>query len=145
MRSALDIFPLSSLSVDDTRHAGSVFAATLQPGDIVALFGDLGAGKTEFVRGSCEALGVDGAVVTSPTFTIVNEYEGDDATVFHFDAFRLRSEAEFYDLGYEEYFFGRAISFVEWPDRLPTVLGGLDVIRVQFEHCGGSRRTISIQ
>lgn len=141
--SASDIFPVSSQSVGDTRSAGAEFALTLKPGDVVALEGDLGAGKTEFVRGSCEALGVQADLVTSPTFTIVNEYEGRDAGVFHIDAYRLKSEAEFYELGYEDYFRGHAISFVEWPDRLPNVLSGDEVIRIRFEHGGGSRRTIS--
>ncbi|MFV1979774.1 MAG: tRNA (adenosine(37)-N6)-threonylcarbamoyltransferase complex ATPase subunit type 1 TsaE [Rhodothermia bacterium] len=134
-----------SESVDDTRRAGAEFAATLKPGDVIALEGDLGAGKTEFARGACEALGVGGNLVTSPTFTIVNEYEGTETTIFHIDAYRLKSEAEFFDLGCEEYFLGHAISFVEWPDRLPTILSGKHVIRVRFEHRGGSQRTISIQ
>jgi len=139
------MFPVSSQSVADTRRAGEEFAAALKPGDIIALEGELGAGKTEFVRGSCAALGVPAYLVTSPTFTIVNEYRGTEATVFHIDAYRLQSEAEFYDLGYEDYFLTSAISFVEWPDRLPSILGADDVIRIRFEHQGDNRRTISIR
>lgn len=145
MSRASDIFPVLSQSVADTRRAGEAFAATLKPGDIITLEGELGSGKTEFVRGSCAALGVPDELVTSPTFTIVNEYGGTDATIFHIDAYRLKSESEFYDLGYEDYFRGYAISFIEWPDRLPTILGGDDVIRIRFEHRGDSLRTISIQ
>lgn len=145
VRATPDIFPVASQSVDDTRRAGAEFAATLKPGDVIALEGDLGTGKTEFARGACEALGVGGNLVTSPTFTIVNEYEGTETTIFHIDAYRLKSETEFFDLGYEEYFLGDAISFVEWPDRLPTILSGEHVIRIRFEHCGGSQRTISMQ
>jgi tRNA threonylcarbamoyladenosine biosynthesis protein TsaE len=143
--SASEIFPVSSKSVDDTRRAGAKLAAILKPGDIVALEGDLGAGKTEFVRGSCLALGVAENVVASPTFTIVNEYEGSSATIFHIDAYRLESESEFYDLGYEDYFLGEAISFIEWPERLPTILADTGVIRLRFEHKGDGRRTISIE
>jgi len=145
VRATPDIFPVASQSVDDTRRVGAEFAAALEPGDVIALEGDLGAGKTEFVRGACEALGVGGDLVTSPTFTIVNEYKGTETTIFHIDAYRLKSETEFFDLGYEEYFLGNAISFVEWPERLPTILSGEHVIRVRLEHRGGSQRTISIE
>ena len=109
-------FPVASDSVADTRRAGAEFASTLKAGDIVALEGDLGSGKTEFVRGACAELGIAAELVTSPTFTIVNEYDGGRIPVFHIDAYRLDSEAEFFDLGYEEYFSRPAVSFIEWPE-----------------------------
>ena len=138
-------FSFSSRSAEDTRQAGIQFAAHLKPGMIVALEGDLGSGKTEFVRGACKALGVDEEIVTSPTFVIVNEYPGLETTVFHIDAYRLESEAEFYDLGYEDYFSSDAISFVEWPERLPTVMSGPEVIHLRFEHLGGNNRRIDLR
>jgi tRNA threonylcarbamoyladenosine biosynthesis protein TsaE len=139
----LTLFPIESRSVDETRRAGAEFVDELKPGSIVALEGELGSGKTEFVRGACARLGVAEDVVTSPTFTIVNEYEARALTVFHIDAYRLKSESEFYDLGYEDYFMADGITFIEWPDRLPTILGGEDVVRLSFEHGEGQSRRIS--
>lgn len=135
----------NSRSVADTRSLAASFAPRLKPGDIVTLEGDLGSGKTEFVRGACEALGVPESVVTSPTFTIVNEYDGDDLTVFHIDAYRLKTESEFFDLGYEDYLSGDAIVFIEWPERVPTAVSGDDVIRIRFQHDGENRRTIFVE
>ena len=135
-------FPFSSTSADETRRAGGDFSKSLRAGDVVALEGDLGAGKTEFVRGACAAMGVEPELVTSPTFTIVNEYDGGRLPVCHIDAYRLESETEFYDLGYEEYFSRPGVSFVEWPEKLPTILGDEGVIRIRFEHHGANRRTI---
>lgn len=109
----------------------------------MALEGDLGAGKTEFVRGACEELGVDSEVVTSPTFTLVNEYDTDAITVFHIDAYRLESETEFFDLGYEDYLNDASICFVEWPERLPSVVPA-DAIRVKISHVEGGGRRLQI-
>ena len=145
MLPAPGLFPSSSSSVDQTRHLGAQLAAVLEPGDIVALQGDLGSGKTEFVRGACAALGVEPATVTSPTFTIVNEYAGRDVPIFHIDAYRLGSETEFYNLGYEDYFASDAIVFVEWPDRIAEILAGEAVTELAFEHLGGNSRRIDLR
>ena len=136
---------MNSRSVADTRRMGASLASRLEPGDIVALEGDLGAGKTEFVRGACTALGVPEDTVSSPTFTIVNQYNGHDVTVFHIDAYRLKTETEFFDLGYEDYLSSEAIVFLEWPERVPGVISGDDVIRVRFQHDGENLRTIYIE
>lgn len=135
----------NSRSVADTRRLGATFASRLAPGDIVALEGDLGSGKTEFVRGACKALGVPDDVVTSPTFTIVNEYSGEGTTVFHIDAYRLKTESEFFDLGYEDYLSGQAIVFIEWPERVSKTLAGGEVIWIRFQHDGENRRTIYVE
>ena len=89
------------------------FAGELKPGDIVSLDGDLGAGKTVFAKGLCEGLGVTD-VVSSPTYTLVNEYDGRDGKVYHFDVYRIGDEEELYDIGFTEYLDSGAISVIEW-------------------------------
>jgi tRNA threonylcarbamoyladenosine biosynthesis protein TsaE len=105
-----------------TAAFGWRLGALLFPGAVVALVGELGAGKTHLVRAVAEGLGVrDGRVVTSPTFVLVQEYQG-RVPISHFDAYRLRSEGEFADLGADEYFAGGGVCLVEWADRVPGVL-----------------------
>lgn len=102
---------------NETYLVAKEFALSLENGDIVLLHGDLGAGKTMFVKGVIKALGGDEDLVTSPTFTIVNEYEVNDKTVYHFDLYRLENPDELYNIGYEEYFYSDKICFVEWSER----------------------------
>jgi tRNA threonylcarbamoyladenosine biosynthesis protein TsaE len=106
---------------------GRRLAGLLFPGAVVALVGPLGAGKTHLVRAVAEGLGIaDSRVVTSPTFVLIQEYQG-RLPIYHFDAYRLRSVAEFFDLGGHEYFDGRGVCLVEWADR---VAGALPVVRL---------------
>ena len=107
-------------SVEETISFARTFGASLRRGDVVALSGDLGSGKTQFVKGACEAFGVR-EPVTSPTFVLLNRYSGMDEDgrellLFHFDLYRVRSIAEVYDLGYEEFFRGDGVCFIEWAD-----------------------------
>jgi tRNA threonylcarbamoyladenosine biosynthesis protein TsaE len=88
---------------------------------IFLFYGDMGAGKTTFIKSLCEVLGVKESV-TSPTFSIVNEYRGADATVYHFDFYRLKSQTEAFDMGYEEYFYSGAYCFIEWPEKIDDLL-----------------------
>ncbi|MCB0718811.1 MAG: tRNA (adenosine(37)-N6)-threonylcarbamoyltransferase complex ATPase subunit type 1 TsaE [Bacteroidetes bacterium] len=111
-----------SRSPEETARAGSTLSTLLNPGDIVALHGDLGAGKTEFVRGVCSGLGIDPRVVNSPTFAIVNEYRGGSVPVFHLDVYRIKHLDELVELGYEDYFFGDGICLVEWPSHIEELL-----------------------
>jgi tRNA threonylcarbamoyladenosine biosynthesis protein TsaE len=105
-----------------TEALGRRLGALLFPGAVVALVGPLGAGKTHLARALAEGLGVaDSRVVTSPTFVLIQEYQG-RLPVYHFDAYRLRSEAEFLDLGALEYFDGDGVCLVEWADRVPGCL-----------------------
>jgi tRNA threonylcarbamoyladenosine biosynthesis protein TsaE len=105
-----------------TAAFGRRLGSLLFPGAVVALVGELGAGKTHLARAIAEGLGVpDGRVVTSPTFVLVQEYEG-RLPVYHFDAYRLRSEGEFADLGADEYFQAGGVCLVEWADRVPGAL-----------------------
>ena len=106
-----------SHSSEETIQFGTSFARSLQNGDIVALFGDLGTGKTHFIAGVCRGLGVRGHVA-SPTFTIINEYPAVDRTVVHIDLYRMTSRHEVADLGIEEYFTERHICLVEWAERM---------------------------
>jgi len=143
MRIPGGLFPVVSESVQDTRRVAADFATLLVAGDVVALYGDLGTGKTEFVRGVCENFGIDAASVTSPTFTIVNEYKGDQVTIYHVDAYRIEDESEIFDLGFEEYLSEAAIVFVEWPERIPSLLDDA-VIRLRFEHRTETARQITL-
>jgi tRNA threonylcarbamoyladenosine biosynthesis protein TsaE len=111
----------TTLSAEQTKALGASFAALLEPGDVVSLSGDLGAGKTVFVQGACEALGVH-ARVQSPSFVLVREYAGERADVVHADAYRLGSLQELIDLGYEDLFSPDAVLFIEWGDAVDALL-----------------------
>ena len=100
----------------ETEQAGAKFAEKLRAGDVVALFGGLGAGKTAFVRGMCRGLGIE-CQVSSPTFTIVNEYPG-KIPLFHFDMYRLNSADELFDIGWEDYIERGGICAVEWSENV---------------------------
>ncbi len=120
------MMPTRTTSEQETRDVARAMAETLRRGDVVALYGDLGAGKTQFVKGLCEALSVR-EPVTSPTFVILNRYSGIERSgkplfIFHFDLYRVQSADEIYDLGYEEFLFGDGISVVEWGERLGPLL-----------------------
>lgn len=107
-------------SEEETCALGEKIGALLKPGDIVCLTGDLGAGKTHFTSGAAKALGVKD-YITSPTFTIVNEYNDCDTDVYHFDLYRLSSYEELLDIGFEEYAEKQAILFIEWADCVPEL------------------------
>ena len=99
----------------ETEALGERLAAHLHPGDVIAYTGDLGAGKTAFTRGLARGLGVTDRV-TSPTFTIVNEYEGGRLPLFHFDLYRMDSPEELFDIGWEEYLARGGVCAVEWSE-----------------------------
>ena len=117
-------------------------AASLQPGDVVALTGELGAGKTCFVQGATAALGVRDRVA-SPTFVIVREYRG-RARVVHVDVYRLGSLAELEDLGYDDVFSPDAITFVEWADAVEGALPD-DRLDVTLDRGDGDERRIAVR
>ena len=119
----------------------SGFARSLTAGSVILLSGDLGAGKTAFVRGLAEGLGIDPGLVISPTFTLIQEYRGGRLALHHVDLYRLRS-IEVDDLGLEELTLEGGVTAIEWPDRLPRELPS--VVRVQIEHGEGDTRTIHI-
>ena len=107
-------------SEQETEAAGAALARELAPGDVVAMYGDLGAGKTAFVRGMARGLGLS-CHVQSPTFTIVNEYEG-DVPLFHFDMYRLSGAEELFDIGWEDYLDRGGVCAVEWSEQVEDAL-----------------------
>ena len=110
-------------SADETFGAALEFASKLGPGDVLALVGELGAGKTRFVQGLAAGLGVPSKVfVRSPSFALINEYRGGRMPLYHFDFYRLVDRAELCDLGIEEYIEGDGVSVIEWADRFPQAL-----------------------
>ena len=131
-------------SPEETEAVGRELAEKLRPGDIIAYRGDLGAGKTAFTRGLAAGLGVE-EPVTSPTYTIVNEYESGRMPLFHFDLYRLGSAEELFDIGWEDYLERGAILVVEWPERAGSLLPA-SARHIRFEHLPGDenrRLTIS--
>ena len=119
-----------SHSVTETEAIGEALAKTLKGGDVVAYYGDLGAGKTAFTRGLARGLGCTGRV-SSPTFTIVNEHEG-RLPLFHFDMYRLGDEEELFDIGWEDYLCRGGVCAVEWSERVSGALPE-DAITVTIE------------
>lgn len=117
-------------SPEETEALGSRLGLRLKPGAVVAFTGDLGAGKTAFTRGLARGLGIKERV-TSPTFTIVNEYEGGRLPLFHFDLYRLGSWEELYDIGWEDYLARGGVCAVEWSQRAEELLEE-DTIRVDI-------------
>ena len=104
-----------SKSYEETQKIASEFAKKLKPGDVITLDGDLGAGKTAITGGLAKGLGING-YVTSPTFTIVNEYRNGSLPLFHFDVYRIESMDDLYDIGWEDYINQGGICVVEWAD-----------------------------
>lgn len=119
-----------SNSPAETEAAGAALAAELEPGSVIAFTGDLGAGKTAFTRGLARGLGVEERV-TSPTFTIVNEYEGGRLPLFHFDMYRLGSADELFHIGWEDYLARGGVCAVEWSENVEEALDG-DTVRVDI-------------
>jgi tRNA threonylcarbamoyladenosine biosynthesis protein TsaE len=125
----------------ETASVGRDLASTLSAGAIVLLQGDLGAGKTAFVRGIAEGLGIPPAEVSSPTFTLIQEYRGGRLPLLHVDLYRLRS-IEVDDLGLDELTLGNAVTAIEWPERLPRPFEG--ALTVHLEHRDDDQRLIRI-
>lgn len=111
---------LISRSFEETYRIGKIIGKNLTHGDVVALIGELGAGKTSIAQGIAKGLGVL-EHVTSPTFNIINEYEG-VFTFYHFDLYRIQGIDELNDLGYEEYFFGDGVCVIEWAEKIKEIL-----------------------
>ncbi len=132
--------PVTTHSEQDTIEFARDFAARLRPGSVVLLVGDLGAGKTTFVRGLALGLGLDPDAVSSPTFTLIQEYRG-HPSLYHVDLYRLQS-AEVNDLGLEELAAGDAILAIEWAEKLQERPTGAIVVRL--EDRGDDTREITI-
>lgn len=129
-------------SQQETEKLGENLARKLPDGAVVAMFGDLGAGKTAFVRGMAKGLGLD-CRVSSPTFTIVNEYIG-ARSLFHFDMYRLGSADELFDIGWEDYLARGAVCAVEWSENVEDAFFG-DEWKLTIEKLSETRRRITIE
>jgi tRNA threonylcarbamoyladenosine biosynthesis protein TsaE len=133
---------LGSVSAVATRAIGTALGAAARPGDVVALSGDLGAGKTVIVQGAAEALGVRGAV-TSPTFNILVVHRGPAADLAHFDLYRLEHAEQLEDIDFWGVLESGCVSLIEWGDRFPEALPP-DVLTVTLQITGDEARTISL-
>lgn len=107
-------------TLHDTCQIAQDFARNLKGGDIICMYGDLGAGKTEFVRAMAQELGIED-YITSPTFTIINEYKG-SLDLYHFDVYRIADSDEMYEIGYDEYINGDGICVIEWAQLIEDIL-----------------------
>ncbi|MFO7799262.1 tRNA (adenosine(37)-N6)-threonylcarbamoyltransferase complex ATPase subunit type 1 TsaE [Rhodohalobacter sp.] len=111
-----------SRSEEETFRIAKEYAMQIKPGDVICLEGDLGAGKTHFTKGFVTAFGLEKDIVSSPTFALINEYQGDNIEIFHFDCYRLEEIQEALEIGAEEYFYGDGICIIEWPERIRAIL-----------------------
>lgn len=128
-----------SHSDQDTVNLAKDLASGLKAGDIIALIGDIGTGKTTFVKAIAKALGIS-ETVSSPTFTVVREYRSGKFPLFHFDVYRLSNEDEFYDIGAEEYLYGDGITIIEWADIVEDALPlNTMIIEIKYGNNEGER------
>ncbi len=134
---------LQTSSTSETIRIGKRLGRLLEPGDVVALVGDLGTGKTQFIKGLAEGVGVGKATyVSSPSFTLINEYPG-RIPLYHIDLFRLESEKEVEGLGLEEYILGNGITAIEWAEKVSSLLPE-ELLLVKILYTGEHSRTIEI-
>ncbi len=129
-----------SHSVEETREAAGRIAKTARPGDVFSLIGELGSGKTEFVRGFVASL-CGSCEVRSPTFTIVNIYESPAMPIYHFDFFRLKKAGELVEIGFDDYIHGEGVSLIEWADLFPQSVPAA-ARSVRFFDIGNGQRSI---
>src|SRR5215470_2951750 len=132
---------VTSHSQDETADVGRQLASTLTPGSVLLLIGDLGAGKTALVRGLAEGLGVPSEDVSSPTFTLIQEYRGGRVPLVHVDLYRLDDAREIDELGLEELGLNSVLA-IEWAEKLPRPIA--DAIEVRIDHGDGDERVIRI-
>ena len=131
---------LTSKSPQETLDLARTIAKSLKKGSIVCLHGDLGAGKTTFVKGMVKAFGFDADRVTSPTFVLMNIYEG-KLPVYHFDLYRLEKPTDMLQIGYDEFLYGEGISVIEWAERLKE-LYPKEYLRIELRHKATQEREI---
>ena len=127
---------------EETEALGEKLAGALRPGDVIAYYGDLGAGKTAFTRGLARGLGIE-VPVTSPTYTIVNEYLQGRMPLFHFDMYRLETADDLFDIGWEDYLERGGVCAVEWSENVEEALDG--AIRVHISRLNDTDRQITIE
>ena len=128
-------------NIDTIRESAREFIQNIGDNKVFAFYGKMGAGKTTFVKAICEELGVED-VITSPTFAIVNEYEANNQSIFHFDFYRIKRLEEVYDMGYEDYFYSGALCFIEWPELIDDLLPE-DAVKVTITENADGTRTVA--
>lgn len=134
-------FSIETYSSEDTIALGVKIAELLKPGNIIALYGELGSGKTTLVRGIARGLGVGKEIeITSPTFVLMNVYPG-RIPIYHFDLYRLSGAADLYELGFEDYFYTGGLSVIEWAEKAEILIPP-DAIRLNLSTIGDNRRRI---
>jgi len=136
------LFPRTTPGEGETLALGGTLADHLDPGAVVALYGELGTGKTQLVKGIAKGLDIPPASVRSPTFTILNTYEEGRGPLYHFDAYRVRTADEFVELGFEEYVRGDGITCIEWADRVEGLLPR-GTLRLHLTHVDHRQRRIA--
>lgn len=129
--------------LEDLKEAASLIISSYPNDRIFLFYGTMGAGKTTLINELCQCLHVQDHT-SSPTFSIVNEYASSNGPIFHFDFYRLKSESEAFDFGYEEYFYSGNYCFVEWPEKIPNLLP-TNAINVTIDIIDPQRRTIAIE
>ncbi|MBW2630990.1 MAG: tRNA (adenosine(37)-N6)-threonylcarbamoyltransferase complex ATPase subunit type 1 TsaE [Deltaproteobacteria bacterium] len=136
-------FNLISKSSGDTLDIGRIIGENLTGGSVVALTGELGAGKTCLTQGIAKGLGIpEGYYVTSPTFTLINEYPG-RISLYHIDVYRLSGSRDLEDMGYEEYFYGDGVVVIEWAEKVDDIIPA-EALLIKLEHINGNKRKIRI-
>ena len=125
--------------LEHIREAARTFVEAMGDHHVFAFYGSMGAGKTTFIKAICEELGVED-VVTSPTFAIVNEYEG-SVPIYHFDFYRIKKLEEVYDMGYEDYFYSDGLCFIEWPEMMEELLPD-NAVKVSIKENADGTRTV---
>ncbi|MGL4229322.1 MAG: tRNA (adenosine(37)-N6)-threonylcarbamoyltransferase complex ATPase subunit type 1 TsaE [Tannerellaceae bacterium] len=130
--------------LDSIRDAAKAFIEAMDDRTVFAFYGDMGAGKTTFIKAICEELGVED-VINSPTFAIVNEYRSDsDELIYHFDFYRINKVEEAYDFGYEDYLYSGALCFIEWPEKIEELLPS-DIVNVTIKENEDGTRTVLVK
>ncbi len=138
-------FDIISNSPDETIELGRKLGSQLKGGEIIALVGPLGSGKTHLIKGiAAGADAEDTKIVNSPTFVIINEYKG-RLDIFHIDAYRLESVDEFEMLGFDDFCYPQSVVLIEWADKIEKALANTDYIRIELEHNGVTSRKIHIK
>jgi len=144
---------IDSNSPDQTIELGQRLGSQLKGGEVIAVCGPLGSGKTHLIKGIAAGAGAqDSRDVTSPTFVIVNEYSGRTSTssvepldIYHIDAYRLDSTAEFEMLGFDDFCYPQSVVLIEWADKVESALRAVDCIRIELSHAGQTKRKIHIK
>lgn len=139
----MEEYTITINGIEDYPQAARELVKLLDRGRIFAFYGKMGSGKTTFIKSICEELGVEDSI-NSPTFAIVNEYEDrNQNTIYHFDFYRIKSIEEVYNMGYEEYFYGDAICFMEWPELIEELLPE-ETVKVFVREMDGGARSVKI-